>query len=247
MNCTVKELYERKSVRAYTDEPITEEEKELILTSAIQAPTAENMSLFSVIDVQSQEIKDILAERCDHQKFIASAPLVLVFLADCQKWYEMFQCYHSEAPAFAEGDLFLAMEDCMIAAQNAVTAAEALGIGSCYIGDMLENFEENQKLLHLPRYAVPLVLVTFGRPTEQQKNRAKPGRFCLNDMVFQDRYPDWTAEEWKDVFKRKTGMKEEELENYIAGYARRKFQADFKKEMDRSARAVIRNWIGENA
>ena len=74
MNCTVKELYERKSVRAYTDEPITEEEKELILTSAIQAPTAGNMSLFSVIDVQSQEIKDILAERCDHQKFIASAP-----------------------------------------------------------------------------------------------------------------------------------------------------------------------------
>ena len=65
MNCTVKELYERKSVRAYTDEPITEEEKELILTSAIQAPTAGNMSLFSVIDVQSQEIKDILAERCD--------------------------------------------------------------------------------------------------------------------------------------------------------------------------------------
>ena len=120
MNCTVKELYERKSVRAYTDEPITEEEKELILTSAIQAPTAGNMSLFSVIDVQSQEIKDILAERCDHQKFIASArPWCWCSLPTARNGTKCFSVITVKASAFAEGDLFLAMEDCMIAAQNA--------------------------------------------------------------------------------------------------------------------------------
>ena len=115
----------------------------------------------------------------------------------------------------------------MIAAQNAVTAAEALGIGSCYIGDMLENFEENQKLLHLPRYAVPLVLVTFGRPTEQQKNRAKPGRFCLNDMVFQDRYPDRTAEEWKDVFKRKNRNEGRRTGKLYCGLCQKKVSGGF--------------------
>lgn len=85
MNETIKQLLERKSVRAYTKEPVTDEEKELILKASIQAPTAGNMSLFSIIDVQSQELKDTLAHNCDNQRFIAEAPMVLVFLADCQK------------------------------------------------------------------------------------------------------------------------------------------------------------------
>lgn len=58
MNQTIKELMERKSVRAYRDEKITLEEKNLILQSAIQAPTAGNMALYSIIDVQDQQLKD---------------------------------------------------------------------------------------------------------------------------------------------------------------------------------------------
>lgn len=80
-NRTIQELFSRKSVRVFSDEKITEEEKRLILEAAIQAPTAGNMSLFSILDIQSQEIKDVLAKRCDNQNFIAEAPVVLVFLA----------------------------------------------------------------------------------------------------------------------------------------------------------------------
>lgn len=242
MSDTIQELFQRKSVRAYTKEPVTDEEKEVILKAAIQAPTAGNMSLFSVIDVQDQGVKEILAKRCDNQKFIASAPLVLVFLADYQKWYEMFRYCGSEVPALAEADLFLAVQDCMIAAQNAVVAAESLGIGSCYIGDILENFEENQKLLNLPKYAVPCILLTFGKPTEQQKNRKKPERFELNDMVFKDRYPDRSVDDIKEMFRKKLGKGDAELETYISGYAKRKFQAEFREEMNRSVKAIIQSW-----
>lgn len=96
MNQTIKELMERKSVRAYRDEKITLEEKNLILQSAIQAPTAGNMALYSIIDVQDQQLKDQLANTCDHQPFISQAPLVLLFLADYQKWYDMYCAYHDE-------------------------------------------------------------------------------------------------------------------------------------------------------
>ena len=61
-NRTIQELFSRKSVRVFSDEKITEEEKRLILEAAIQAPTAGNMSLFSILDIQSQEIKDVLAK-----------------------------------------------------------------------------------------------------------------------------------------------------------------------------------------
>ncbi|WP_028044476.1 nitroreductase family protein [Candidatus Stoquefichus massiliensis] len=243
MNQTIKELYERKSVRMYTDEAITEEEKRLILESALQAPTAGNMALYSIIDVQDQSLKDELAIRCDHQPFIAKAPLVLIFLADYQKWFDMFNEYTPGVPQLEESDLFLATQDCIIAAQNAVVAAESLGIGSCYIGDILENFEENQKLLHLPKYAVPFVMVVFGRPTEQQKTRQKPKRFTVEDMVSIDTYHQKTIVETKQMFMKQSGKSEEELGKYISSFAKRKFFAEFRDEMNRSSREMLKHWI----
>ena len=67
----------------------------------------------------------------------------------------------------------LAITDTAIAAQNAVVAAESLGIGSCYIGDIMENCEEQRRLLQLPEYVFPAVMLVFGWPTMQQKQRQK--------------------------------------------------------------------------
>lgn len=58
MNDVIKGLFERKSVRVYSDEMIEEDKKKLIIDAAIQAPTAGNMTLYSIIDVEDQEIKE---------------------------------------------------------------------------------------------------------------------------------------------------------------------------------------------
>lgn len=243
MNQTIKELYDRKSVRVFTDENITEEEKKIIMNAALQAPTAGNMALYSIIDIQDQKIKDILAQRCDHQPFIARAPMVLVFCADYQKWFDMFNEYTIGVPKLEESDLILAGQDCIIAAQNAVVAAESLGIGSCYIGDILENFELNKELLNLPKYAVPYIMLVFGKPTQQQKDRIKPKRFTLEDMVHVNAYHHKTIEETKVMFKKQSGKSDEELAKYIEAFAKRKFFAEFRNEMNRSARAIIQSWV----
>lgn len=243
MNQTIQELFNRKSTRIYSDEPITEEEKRLILESALQAPTAGNMSLFSIIDVQDQALKDELAIRCDHQPFIAKAPLVLIFLADYQKWYDMFNVYTPGVPQLEESDLFLATQDCIIAAQNAVVAAESMGIGSCYIGDILENFEDNQKLLNLPQYAVPYIMLVFGKPTQQQKERQKREKFPVEDMVHVNVYHHKSIEETKDMFMRHSHKTEDELAVFIESFAKRKFFAEFRDEMNRSSRAMLKSWL----
>ena len=62
MNNTIKQLFERKSVRVYQDKPIEAKEKQLIFNAAIQAPTAGNMTLYSIIDIQDQAIKEKLAK-----------------------------------------------------------------------------------------------------------------------------------------------------------------------------------------
>ncbi|MBR4881558.1 MAG: nitroreductase family protein, partial [Clostridia bacterium] len=183
MNEVIKQLKERKSVRVFTDKPITNEEKNAILESAVNAPTAGCQQLYTIIDVTDQKLKEALAETCDHQPFIATAPLVLVFCADCRKWYNAFAAYGCEPRDPGVGDLLLAVSDTNIAAQNAVVAAHSLGIGSCYIGDIMENAEEQRKLLNLPKYVFPCAMLVFGYPTEQQLQRPKPKRADLKHIV----------------------------------------------------------------
>ena len=90
MNETIKVLMDRHSVRAYEPASVSAEEKDMILKATFRAPTAGNMMLYSIIDISDQALKDKLAETCDHQPFIAKAPLVLLFLADYQRWYDYY-------------------------------------------------------------------------------------------------------------------------------------------------------------
>ena len=77
MNQTIRELYERKSVRVFTHREIAEEDRKRILESATMAPTAGNQQLYTIIHVTDQKKKELLAESCDHQPFIAEAKMVL--------------------------------------------------------------------------------------------------------------------------------------------------------------------------
>lgn len=86
------------------------------------------------------------------------------------------------------GDLLLATTDATIAAQNAVVAAESLGIGSCYIGDILEQHDLHRELLNLSEYVVPVCMLVLGYPAEDHFKRQKPKCCKLEDIVCVDQY-----------------------------------------------------------
>ena len=90
MNEIIKSLYERKSMRVYEDRPIPEKMKQIILEAAAQAPSAGCQQLYTILDITDQKLKDELVKTCDNQPFIATAPMVLVFCADCKKWYDAY-------------------------------------------------------------------------------------------------------------------------------------------------------------
>ena len=90
MNEIIESLYNRKSVRVYEEKAIPNEMKNVILEAAMQAPTAGCQQLYTILDITDQNLKEALAESCDHQPFIAKAPMVLVFCADCKKWYDAY-------------------------------------------------------------------------------------------------------------------------------------------------------------
>ena len=258
---TIDELMSRKSVRAFTGEPIPEEHKQLILEAAAQAPTAGCQQLYTIIDVTDQAIKDQLVDTCDHQPFIAKADLVLIFLADLRKWYEGYRDVDAQPREPGEGDLLLAVTDAAIAAQNAVTAAWSLGIGSCYIGDVMENCEEQRRLLGLPKYVFPAAMVVFGYPTEQQKERPKPKRAAMQYIVAQNQYPAQTAADREEMFFGSRGLAksdeaggshglakgtdDDEYQNWMRAFCERKYNSEFSREMTRSVRKYLEDFKKE--
>ncbi len=247
MNPTLEALSRRKSVRAYTDRPISPDAKKAILNAALQAPTAGNMTLYTILDITDPAIKARLAVTCDDQPFIASAPMVLIFCADYHRWYELFKRHVSPLRAPSHGDLLLANADALIAAQNAVVAAESLGIGSCYIGDITEQFEIHRQLLQLPDYVVPACMLCFGYPTQQQLDREKPPRFSPEHIVHENGYsPEKAgAEAMEQMLLQRSELPDGlTIQEWTRRFCARKWNSDFSAEMSRSCGEMIRSWCG---
>jgi len=256
-NQTLSVIENRVSVRNYAPNSVSREEKETILHAAMRAPTAGNMMLYSIIEIEDQALKDRLAETCDHQPFIAKAPFELIFAADYQRMFDYFQYCGVEAQGVErgvttrppqEGDMLLACCDALIAAQNAVVAAESMGIGSCYIGDIIEQYETHRELLNLPPYVLPITMLCFGRPAVEKAEKHPRSRFDPAYIIFKNQYKRLTDQDFNEMMKKEAlhahpdAALEEAVKQNGSELYFRKFASAFSAEMTRSAREMIKNW-----
>lgn len=240
---TLDLLMRRKSVRVYEEKEIPEEDRRRILEASLRAATAGNMTLYTIIDVRDQALKDRLAVTCDNQPFIAAAPLVLVYCADYRRWYRAFCQVEKEVRKPSYGDFLLAAKDAVIAAQTAVTAADAVGLGTCYIGDILENYEEHRRLLRLPDYVAPIAMVVGGYPTVQQAERKQTSRFALEDIVHENGYDLSKSDDMLRMLEDRENWHGEDLERHLQAFCKRKWNCSFSEEMSRSVKAMLDAWI----
>jgi FMN reductase (NADPH)/FMN reductase [NAD(P)H] len=240
-------------VRVYQDKPIDRNTCDAIIRAAMRSPTAGNMMLYSIIEVTDQTIKDKLVISCDNQPFIARASLVLVFLADYQRWFDLFmvsdvetycKTHDKDLRYPGEGDLMLACCDALIAAQTAVIAAEALGVTSCYIGDIMENYEFHRDLFNLPQYTFPITMLCFGYPKPGFDQKERTPRFAQEYIHFKNQYQPLNTEQLLDMSTdRDTGRYQFGAENFGQQFYARKFASDFSVEMTRSVRAALDDWV----
>lgn len=254
MNETLNVLNNRMSLRRYKDKPVSDEHLEQIIYSTMRAPTAGNMMLYSVLVIKDREKIEKLSKTCDNQAFIAKAPLVLIFLADMQRWTDYLQ--HCDIEDFCKekgmeyngpnnADLFLSISDTMIAAQNAVIAAESLGIGSCYIGDIMEHYEIHKDMFDLPDKVFPIGMLTLGYYLDDMEKTKRP-RFNKKYIVFDEKYKRLSNEEFDDMFehlnKNLNPNNSFGAKNIGQLVYSRKFGAPFFKEMERSVNLMIEYW-----
>lgn len=255
MNETLALIEARSSTRAFADVPIGADEGEAVLHAAMRAPTGGNMMLYSIIEIEDRALKDALAIACDDQPFIARAPWVLLFVADFQKWVDLWAASNAASQpgldrglAPGPGDLMLACSDALIAAQTAVIAAESLGIGSCYIGDIMENAEEVMALLELPPHTFPIAMLVFGRPAAPRPPQPRYEKHVVHRNRYRRLSPDELAEAAADLGAMFSphGLPEG-VADYPQAVYRRKYASAFMAEMNRSVGVWLERWQTEES
>lgn len=171
----LEHLLAHRTVRAYLDEPLAPDVLPALIAAAQSAATSANLQAWSVIAVEDRARKARLAEFAGSQAHIREAPLLLVWLADLSRLDRgAVRCgLPSDANRYLE--MFLvAIIDAALAAQNAVLAAEAMGLGTCYIGAMRNRPDEVAAELALPPRVFPVFGLTVGRPDPKRPAAMKP-------------------------------------------------------------------------
>lgn len=182
----------RASCRGYRPEEIPAEVLDRVLDAGCRSPSGGGFQALSIIKVTDPDKRRTLARLCRGQRFIASAPVDLVF---CIDYHRMNRVLEREPAPFQETDHFenfvMGVADVVICAQTMVLAAEAEGLGSCYIGNVLGTMDEVSRLLDLPERVCPVMLLTLGWPKfERQQPPKYPASLLVHENAYQERDPE---------------------------------------------------------
>ncbi|MEU1204094.1 NADPH-dependent oxidoreductase [Nocardia sp. NPDC005825] len=174
-NPVLQVLHERRSIRRYLPDPVPDDVLRVIVSAAQSAPTSSNLQVWSVIAVRDPERKARLAALAGDQEHIRQAPVLLVWTADLARPRGLAaqRAVPLEGADFLESS-FVAFLDAALAAQNAVTAAESLGLGTVYIGAIRNNPEQVAAELLLPPGVFAVVGLVVGVPDPSEDARVKP-------------------------------------------------------------------------
>ncbi|UFN43909.1 NADPH-dependent oxidoreductase [Nocardioides okcheonensis] len=164
-----------RSVRRFLPDEVSEPELRALVAAAQSAPTSSNLQPWSVVAVRDPERRRRLSTLAARQSFVAEAPLLLVWVADLGRARRLAESRGSSVDAadYLETAL-IGFIDVALAAQNAVVAAESLGLGSCYVGAIRNNPEEVAAELGLPPHAVAAFGLAVGRPDPSEHAGVKP-------------------------------------------------------------------------
>ncbi len=181
MTPVIELLCNHRSVRAFTDTPITDRERQAIIDSGRQASTSSLLQCSSIIRITDPNQRHQLVSMAGGQPWIEQAAEFWVFCADFNRHQQIID---SAELGMAE-QLLLGCIDTALMAQNCLIAAESMGLGGVFIGGIRNNPQPVTELLQLPKYVIPLFGLCLGRPASHPD--LKP-RLPADVVVHENRY-----------------------------------------------------------
>lgn len=202
-----------RSVRTFLPEPVTDAQLELVITAAQSASQSSNLQVWSVVAVRDNDRKRRISETIGRQSYVETSSVFLVWVADFRRAANIVEAQGSRAETlgYIENTLVTAV-DSGIAAQNALLAAEALGLGGVFVGSLRNNPEAIIEELGLPEFTFPVFGLALGHPDPAEHAGIKP-RLPRAAVLHQEQY-DPTA--WRTA----ATVYENRLGEYFAEHGR---------------------------
>lgn len=212
-------IHSHKSIRSYKDKTIPEDVLSRVLTAATRASSSGNMQSYSIIATTDKKLKQELLAPHFNQTMVTEAPVLLTFCADFHRMRQWLKI--NEAPENFDNlmSFMIASIDAILASQNAVLAAEAEGLGICYMGTTLASSKEIAKILKCPKHVVPVVGFSLGYPNEEITTR---DRLPLSGIIHQETYRDYKDTDIEEIY----------LEKETVGFERYMKNSELKKRVE---------------
>jgi len=184
-------ILNHRTIRKYKSTPIEDSIMQNILVAASRASTTGNMQVYSIVVSNSESIRKQLWEAHFKQNMVLQAPTLLTFCADFNRFVKW--CEFREAKAGYDNYLsfFTAAIDALLASQNATLAAEAQGLGVCYLGTTTYMADKIIEILKLPKLVVPITTLVVGYADESPE---LTDRLPVDAIVHNETYADYTRE-----------------------------------------------------
>ena len=143
----------RRSVRQFTSDPVTQEQVETLLEAGIMAPSAMNKQPWHFIVCRDREMMERFQTVHPYSKMLSQAPVMILVCGDTQK---------QPGPHFYQ-------QDCAACTENILLAAQAMGLGGCWLGIPPQSEREEQiaALFGLPEHIKPFCGIALGVPSVQ--------------------------------------------------------------------------------
>lgn len=193
-------LLAHRSVRQFLPEVLPADTLPTLIAAAQSAPTSSNLQLWSVVAVEEAERRQRLSILTGKQAHVANAPLFLAWLVDLSRLRRLGAKQGAQTEGGDYLDAFVAgVVDAALAAQNVVTAAESLGLGTVYIGALRNHPLQVRAELNLPDGAFAVFGLCIGRPDPQKPATVKP-RLPQPAVLHREQYSAGQADERHDEY-----------------------------------------------
>lgn len=191
---------ERRTIRKFENQEVSDELLRSILSRAMKAPTCGNMQLYTIIVTRDADARKELASAHFNQPAATGAPLLLTICADFNRFTRWCNLHGADAGFDNFLSFTSAVADATALTQQIVTIAEMEGLGTCWLGTATFNAPAISELLQLPDLVIPVAALAIGWPTEKGEETE---RLSYEAIVAENFYPERTDEEILDLFKEK--------------------------------------------
>jgi nitroreductase len=237
----IKAIMKHRTIRKFKSDPIDDSILHKILEAGFRASTTGNMQVYSVIITRNEKKRQKLWEYHFKQNMVLQAPLLLTFCADFNRFSQWCRQRKAE-PGY---DNFLSFTtaaiDALLVAQNVAIAAEALGLGICYLGTTTYNADKLVDFFECPEGVVPITTLVIGYPDEKPE---LTDRLPFDAVVHHEKYKPYTAKAIDSYYSEKENLpltakllEENQLENLAQIYTTKRYT---KKDNVNYSRSLLR-------